>query len=234
MPGSYDPTLVVVSVFIALLAAYAGLVLAARVAAAGERFRAAWLLGGAAALGVGVWSTHFVGVLAPRYGAAPSFSVPLVALSALLCAGGCAVALHSASRRRRDPASLTASALIAGLALGGAHYVLMAALRMPARIAYDPASIALSAVLSVAAVGAALWLAARRPADGGAERSRHRAAAAAVIGGGLAASHYVAMTAARVRRTKCGWLTSEMAIIALSRPGPSTATSTSSVIWSSS
>src|SRR5947209_5829456 len=64
MVGSYNYHLVTLSVLIAILASYAALELAARITAASGRARLAWLAGGATAMGVGIWSMHYIGMLA--------------------------------------------------------------------------------------------------------------------------------------------------------------------------
>src|SRR6266478_6174722 len=64
--GSYNYALVALSVLIAMFASYAALDLAGRVTAAGGWTRAAWLLGGAGAMGTGIWSMHYIGVRALR------------------------------------------------------------------------------------------------------------------------------------------------------------------------
>lgn len=66
LPGTYSATLVTVSVIVAALASYVALVLASRVIATSGRERLAWLLGGAVAMGAGIWAMHFVGMLAFR------------------------------------------------------------------------------------------------------------------------------------------------------------------------
>jgi NO-binding membrane sensor protein with MHYT domain len=72
--SSYDPTLVVMSVVIASLASYTALDLAGRVTAARGRRRIAWLASGSAAMGLGIWSMHFVGMLAFRMPSRPPAS----------------------------------------------------------------------------------------------------------------------------------------------------------------
>lgn len=62
--GRYDHGLVVLSVMLAIFAAYAALDLAGRVASSHGHARAFWLGAGAAAMGVGTWTTHYVGMLA--------------------------------------------------------------------------------------------------------------------------------------------------------------------------
>ena len=64
LAGSYDYRLVALSVLIAMLASYAALDLAGRVTAARGRVRFIWLTGGAAAMGLGIWSMHYIGMLA--------------------------------------------------------------------------------------------------------------------------------------------------------------------------
>ncbi len=62
--GSYSPSLVVISLFVAVLASYTALDLSGRIATAKGRAIYLWMLGGALAMGVGVWSMHFIGMLA--------------------------------------------------------------------------------------------------------------------------------------------------------------------------
>jgi len=64
MTGSYDYAEVARSILIAVAASYAALDLAGRVTAARGRSRAAWLTGGAIAMGIGIWAMHFKGMLA--------------------------------------------------------------------------------------------------------------------------------------------------------------------------
>src|SRR6266508_4224631 len=61
---AYSPLLVILSVLIASAASYTALDLAGRVTASRGRERLAWLAGGSLAMGVGIWSMHFVGMLA--------------------------------------------------------------------------------------------------------------------------------------------------------------------------
>jgi len=64
LSGRTTYALVALSVLIAIVAAYAALDLAARVTAATGWTRAIWLLGGGAAMGIGIWSMHYIGMLA--------------------------------------------------------------------------------------------------------------------------------------------------------------------------
>src|SRR5258708_2068009 len=81
--SSYDYGLVALSVVIAILAAYAALDLAGRVTSAGGKARFFWLSGGAVAMGTGIWSMHYIGMLAFRLPIPVLYDWPTVLLSLL-------------------------------------------------------------------------------------------------------------------------------------------------------
>jgi len=197
MHGSYNATLVVASVLIAIFAAYAALALASRVAASSGRFRAAWLVGGSVSMGVGIWAMHFVGMLAFRLPVPMAYAVPTVVLSALAAIGASGLALYVAGRPTVRPLGLLAAGLAMGAAIAGMHYIGMAALRTPADLSHDPARVALSIAIAVGASLAALWLALRFRADESPRGRRWKAASALVMGAAIAGMHYTAMSAAR-------------------------------------
>src|ERR687884_2388099 len=97
MHSSYNPVLVALSVVIAVAASYAALDLAGRVTAARGRERLAWLAGGSIALGAGIWSMHFVGMLAFRLPTPVTYDVWLLALSVLVAIVASALALFVVS-----------------------------------------------------------------------------------------------------------------------------------------
>src|SRR5882757_1436995 len=100
MHGSYDYRLVVLSVLIAICAAYAALDLAARTTAAKGRIRLAWLAGGATAMGLGIWSMHYIGMLAFSLPVPVLYDWPTVLLSLLAGILASAAALYVVSRRQ--------------------------------------------------------------------------------------------------------------------------------------
>jgi NO-binding membrane sensor protein with MHYT domain len=81
--GSYDYRLVALSVLIAILASYASLDLAGRVTAARGRTRLLLLTGGATAMGIGIWSMHYIGMLAFTLPVEVRYDWPTVLLSLL-------------------------------------------------------------------------------------------------------------------------------------------------------
>src|SRR5271169_4342452 len=98
LANSYDHRLVALSVFIAILASYAALDLAGRVTSARGTARLLWLSGGAFAMGIGIWSMHYIGMLALQLPVQVEYDWPTVVLSLLAAVLASAVALFVVSR----------------------------------------------------------------------------------------------------------------------------------------
>ena len=201
MRGSYNPVLVAFSVVIALFTAYAALVLAARVNSARGRFRTAWLLSGSVAVGMGLWSMHFVAMLALRLPVPVSFDSRrwLLSLAIGTLVGG--LLLSIASRRRVTAAGLVAAALLLGGGLVGMHYVGIAAMRVPGRVEHDPVLFGAGGAVAVATGLLMLRLCLRSREDDTARAAARRLGAALTIGFALAAMHFVAAAGMRFSLT---------------------------------
>ncbi len=94
MVGSYDFRLVTLSVFISFLGAYAAVELAERISASRGRAWLWWVIGGAAASGLGTWSMHYTGMLSFSLPVPVLYDWPTVVISFLPAAGSGAVPLH--------------------------------------------------------------------------------------------------------------------------------------------
>src|SRR5919106_1919374 len=202
MVGSYHPALVALSVAIAALASYVALDLVGRVTAARGMLRSAWVAGGALAMGIGIWSMHFIGMLAFRLHANDAsvpiaYDVPLLLLSVAVAVSASALALAVASRDRVGWTSLVVGGLAMGPAIAGMHYIGMASMRMPAALSYDDGLVALSVAIAVGAALAALWLAFRLRADESTLGRLRRVGAGVIMGLAIAGMHYTGMAAAQ-------------------------------------
>lgn len=197
MSPSYDAPLVLFSVLVAILASYTALDMAGRIATAARgRYARMWLAGGSIAMGFGIWSMHFVGMLAFRLPIPLAYDPAITGLSLLIAVLASAFALRLVSGDHLPPARLAMGALALGAAVASMHYTGMAAMRMRPGIDYDPLLFVLSIVVAVGASGAALWIAFRL------RRSMPRVhqlrfGAAVVMGGAIAAMHYTGMAAAQ-------------------------------------
>ncbi|MBU9578361.1 EAL domain-containing protein [Ralstonia mannitolilytica] len=193
--GSYNPLLVLLSLLVAVLASYTALDMAGRVVTAQGRAAFWWLTGGASAMGVGIWSMHFVGMLAFSLPIPLGYDVSITLASLAIAIAASAFALWLVSRRELPWRRLVGGALLMGAGVAGMHYTGMAALRMKPGIDYDPAIFGLSVVIAVFASGAALWIAFRL--RGHSQRVRAlRAGAAVVMGVAIVGMHYTGMAAA--------------------------------------
>jgi NO-binding membrane sensor protein with MHYT domain len=78
----YSYGLIAVSVLTSMIAAYAAFSLAEGLRNASRLAeRRLWLLGGSFAMGVGIWSMHYIGMLAVELPLPVFYDVPLVLLS---------------------------------------------------------------------------------------------------------------------------------------------------------
>ena len=193
--GSYDYRLVALSVLIAVLASYAALDLAARVTAAQGRIQFAWLLGGAAAMGTGIWSMHYIGMLAFSLPVPVLYDWPTVLLSLLAAVFTSAIALFVVSRKRMGLLAAAVGSVIMGAGIATMHYTGMAAMRLPAMCHYSSALVTLSVGLAIVISLVALWLAFRLRNDVKAARLQ-KIASAILMGAAIPVMHYTGMAAA--------------------------------------
>ena len=156
--GSHDWRLVVLSVVIAILASYSALDLVDRVAANKNRARYWWLIGGAFAMGTGIWSMHFIGMLAFRLPIPMYYDIPTVILSLLAAIAASIVALWIVSGNTITRQAWVLGSLCMGTGIGLMHYTGMFAIRLGAEMAHDPAIVALSVVIAVSVAFIALRL----------------------------------------------------------------------------
>jgi two-component system, sensor histidine kinase and response regulator len=194
--GAYDHRLVSVSVFIAVLAAYTALDLAARVTAARGRVRFAWLTGGATAMGIGIWSMHYIGMLAFSLPVRILYDWPTVLLSFLAAVFASGVALFVVSRHRMLWFQALTGSVVMGSGIAAMHYIGMAAMRLPAMCSYSPGRVTLSVVLAVVISLVALGLTFSFR-DEARATSWQKIASALVMGAAIPVMHYTGMAAAR-------------------------------------
>ncbi|AZC18771.1 MULTISPECIES: putative bifunctional diguanylate cyclase/phosphodiesterase [Pseudomonas] len=194
--GSYSSALVLISIFVAILASYTALDLTGRIATAQGRAAYLWMGGGALAMGIGVWSMHFIGMLAFSLPIDLGYDIGLTALSLLISFLSCGFALWLVSQPRLPVMQLLFGALIMGSGISGMHYTGMAALRMQPGIDYDPQLFGASLLIAFGASLAALWIAFRLRQNTPYVRLV-RTGAAIIMGFAIVGMHYTGMAAAR-------------------------------------
>src|SRR6202166_1114572 len=193
--GSYNYALVALSVLIAIFASYAALDLAGRVTAAGGWTRAAWLLGGAGAMGTGIWSMHYIGMLAFILPIPVAYHWPTVLLSLLAAILASVVALGVVSRQEMGASRAVSGSVLMGAGIASMHYIGMAAMRLPAICQFHSSLVVMSVVFAGLISFAALWITFHFR-DEKTGMGREKSAGAVVMGAAIPVMHYTGMAAA--------------------------------------
>jgi PAS domain S-box-containing protein len=193
--GSYNYGLVALSVLISIFASYAALDLAGRVTAARGWTRAVWLLGGAGAMGTGIWSMHYIGMLAFILPIPVAYDWPTVLLSLFAAILASVIALFVGSRQKMRAFPALAGSVLMGGGIAGMHYIGMAAMRLSAMCHFNSFLVVLSVVFAVLISLAALWITfhfrdEKKGIDWG------KTAGAVLMGTAIPVMHYTGMAAA--------------------------------------
>ena len=195
MQANYNVWLVALSFGVAVLFSYTTLSLTGRIAASNGRLARLWICGGAFVLGVGIWSMHFIGMLAFIAPVELRYDVALTMASLLIAVLTCGCALWVASREQMGLRRLAGSALLMGGGVAAMHYLGMAAIDIRPGIVYEPALALASVVIACAASYVALWLAhAVKEIRNWLDFVR-RLIASAVMGLAICGMHYTGMAA---------------------------------------
>ncbi|QDH22133.1 EAL domain-containing protein [Saccharibacillus brassicae] len=190
--GTYNPGLVLVSCIISVLASYSALNLAGRIHLAHGRLRVFWLAGGAVSMGLGIWSMHFVGMLALQLPMKMTYNIPIVILSMIVPILVSFIALWTVTRKTLTWRSLLLGGLLLASGVVDMHYVGMSAMAM--KITYNPWLVALSVVIALTASIAALALMRKLREEGSV--LLHKISSALIMGVAIAGMHYTGMAAA--------------------------------------
>jgi PAS domain S-box-containing protein len=191
--STHDYRLVMLSIALAMFAAYTALDLAGRVTAARDWTRLLWLSGGAISMGLGIWAMHYIGMLAFTLPVPVLYHYPTVIVSLLAAIAASAVALFTVSREHMGARQQVAGSLIMGGGIAAMHYIGMAAMRLPAMMEYHWPRVGLSIVLAVVTSLVALTLSFQARKEKG--TSWRKAFSALGMGSAIPLMHYTGMWA---------------------------------------
>jgi NO-binding membrane sensor protein with MHYT domain len=150
----HDPYLVALSVVIAILGGYTGFGLAARIRATPGVSRRVLLAGAAAFLAVGIWTMHFIGMLAAPIPADTVYLILPTIISFLICVLVVGISLFFVSIGEPSLRRVVSSAVLLGAGIASMHYVGIHGLAGNFAIEHDNSMVLLSvAVAIVAAYG---------------------------------------------------------------------------------
>ncbi|WP_298258584.1 MHYT domain-containing protein [Bradyrhizobium sp.] len=147
----HDPYLVALSVVIAILGGYTGFGLAARIRGAPNTSHRLLLAGAAFFLSLGIWTMHFVGVLAAPLPVDSVYLVLPTIVSFLICVLVVGISLFFVSIGTASTLRVVSSAVLLGLGIVSMHYVGMHGLAGDFAMTHATGMVALSAVIAIAA-----------------------------------------------------------------------------------
>lgn len=192
--GTYDYFLVILSYLIAVAASYSALDLAGRVNSSKGKNRLLWLVFGAMSMGLGIWSMHFVGMLALTLPVKVVYDTGLVILSVIFAILVSAIALLTVTRNKLEVRQIFIAGLLMAAGISGMHYTGMEAMNV--EITYDPYYVILSVVIAGTASFAALWLLFYVNRDQSRFVYLYKLGSSLIMGAAIAGMHYTGMVAA--------------------------------------
>lgn len=195
--GEYIPVLVFLSYFIATAGSFAGLRIASVLQNTASIKEAKFFyFAGAFTFGAGIWSMHFIGMLAYDMDMAHSYDLGMTLLSMGFAIGAAYGLLHFIKSLTVNYVHLTIAAIFLALAICGMHYLGMAAMEMDADLRYMPVQFILSILIAFSASFAALWIFIKLGQYDGHYKIWWQILAALIMGVAVCGMHYMGMKAA--------------------------------------
>ena len=189
--------LYLLSFVVAVLASYLALMLAGRVTRARSGQALAWLIGGGITMGTGIWSMHFIGMLAFYLPIQVSYSFKETLLSWLVAIVVSCFALFLVKGTRRNRHNLVLGGIIIGAGLSAMNCVEMAAIKVGPGLRYDPALFVASVAVAIVGAIVALWLAFRLRGGDAWHTKLTRFSAAIIMGLAIMGMQFTNMAASR-------------------------------------
>jgi len=192
LTGNYNPALVIFSVSIAIIASYTALELTERISSR-NRIKISWLVGSSLTMGTGIWSMHFVGMLAYNIGVPITYDLTTVILSWIPAVMASGIAFYYLHKGLSNILSTIWPGILMGLGIGAMHYIGMAAMRVPVMMVYDHFMVALSVVFG--AILSSISLATANYVKGRLDREEIKLGGCYLMGTAISGLHYIGMAA---------------------------------------
>jgi len=190
---SYNWLLVGLSFFVACFGSFTALQLMRGIRGSDGQNKTSWIIGAAFALGGGgIWTMHFIGMLAYQTPMQVMYDPTITFVSLLIAVAVVGLGIYILSRNPDSIAVLCIAGVITGAGVASMHYSGMAAMIMPADMSYDPTLFAASIAIAVVAATAALWLAFNLQGTG------QMLVASVVMGIAVCGMHYTGMAAMKM------------------------------------
>lgn len=191
MSSSYDVLLVTLSYIVSVMGSFIALVLSKYALMRPEHERGYFRLLAAISLaGVGIWSMHFIGMLAFQLGIPITYDWLITAASLAIAVVVVYGGFFAITRGEPKLPKLMLAGSIVGIGVAAMHYSGMEAMQLQATFEYDLRIVAVSVAIAIVASIVALWLAAH------VTEIWQMVISALVMGVAVCGMHYTAMAAA--------------------------------------
>lgn len=189
MIGTHNYWLVALSIVTAIFASFTVFHLVGRSKMSRRFSQKTLLVMSALAMGGGIWSMHFIAMLAFGLPVAVSYDVLITLISLLVAIFMAGVGIFTVSYGQMSTTRLLVGGAFTGVGIVSMHYIGMAAMRVDATMVHDPMLVAASVVIAIIASTSALWLARNLTV------AWHKLGAAVLMGVAISGMHFTAMAA---------------------------------------
>lgn len=189
----YNISIAFLSFLIAVLASYSALNLAGKISRSSGKSKTIWLLAGSCVMGCGIWSMHFVAMLASPMNIYVHYDTMLTIFSAIASIAASYIAFHITSKSKMSFWSLGLGSFFMGSGIITMHYIGIAAMRSSASVTYDPLLWTISALIAFITSYIALFLFRKFRNSPG--FSRWKLYCSIVMGLSICGMHYTGMAA---------------------------------------
>lgn len=197
MINTYNPWLVALSYCTAVFASFVALSLSSRIRRHDDRqMNLVWLFAGGSVMGIGVWSVHFIGMLALKLPIPVTYNLPATLLSLAIAIVISCFALFTSNLTPPSNLRLRLAAVVTGLGITVMHYCGMQAMEISPAPRYDHALLALSVIFAITACLLALRMVYHRRSESLFAAIGSKLGAALVLGLAITGMHYIGMAAA--------------------------------------
>ena len=198
MRGTYDHWLILLSIIVAIIASFVALDLVSSLVPSRRRKnKKYWLAGGAIALGTGIWSMHFIGILAFRLPIDVPYDIRFTVLSMFVAIIVSGLGLVFGSRESLGTRGLVGGGLLVGIGIVSMNYIGLEALQIEPRIRYQPGLVALSILIALGAAILSLWCSHKLRMETIFSAFQKKAGSAVIMGMAIFGMHYTGIAAAQ-------------------------------------
>ncbi len=190
--GYYNPFVVVLSILVAIAYSYTAIAFSQSIQMTNSRYgKPLWLILSALTMGAGIWSTHFIGMLAYKLPCSVNYDTRYLMLSIIPAALSSAIAIDFINKKDASNFNIFTSSFTLGIGVAFTHYLGTRAMNIPGQIIYNSHLFMISVGSGILLGYIGLGLASKINDH----RRKFTLLAATILGVSISCMHYIAMAA---------------------------------------